>query len=49
MYLEGVTTRPKLDQKELEDVEHKPYLVWTTVGNFSSREDQDQIEGEPKP
>jgi hypothetical protein len=36
--------------KELEDVNHEPHLVWTTVGNFLSIEDQDKIyEGEPKP
>jgi hypothetical protein len=39
-----------LTQKELEDVDHEPHLVWTIVGNFSSIEDQDQTyEGEPKP
>jgi hypothetical protein len=27
VYLEGVTTRPKLDQKELEDVDHESPLV----------------------
>jgi hypothetical protein len=40
----------KLDQNELEDVSHEPPLVWTTVGNFSSIEDLDQIfEGESDP
>jgi hypothetical protein len=31
-------------------MDHEPHLVGTTVSNFSSIEDQDQIyEGEPKP